>query len=91
MASRRIANLHKIYLYLIEHPCVDCGENDPVVLEFDHIRDKKAFTIGSCLHYDWSKIENEIAKCEIRCSNCHKRKTAREQNWGILRFCKTSP
>ena len=63
--------------YFAEHPCADCGETDPVVLEFDHLRDK-AFTIGSCLPYrNWASILEEIKKCEVTCANCHRRRTAR--------------
>jgi hypothetical protein len=67
-------------VYLIEHfethPCVDCGEADPIVLEFDHIRDKR-FTIGAAIHdRGWQSVLDEIAKCEVVCANCHRRRTA---------------
>lgn len=62
--------------YFKTNPCVDCGENDPVVLEFDHLRDKE-FNIGSKLATQtWSAILAEIEKCEVVCANCHRRRTA---------------
>lgn len=71
-----------LFEYYSTHPCVDCGESDPVVLEFDHIQEKysniarmanRSFSIG--------KINSEIAKCEVVCSNCHKRRTAKKFKW----------
>ncbi|MEK6229268.1 MAG: hypothetical protein AABM31_08090 [Actinomycetota bacterium] len=67
--------------YLIEffktHPCADCGECNPVVLEFDHLRDK-AFNISAALPYrNWQRILLEIEKCEVVCANCHRKRTAR--------------
>ena len=63
--------------YLREHPCVDCGEGDPVVLEFDHLRDKK-FGIGKGWRdHEWQRVLDEMAKCEVVCANCHRRRTAR--------------
>ena len=73
----------KLYEYLELHPCVDCGEKDPIVLEFDHVRGEKLYTIASlgwrlCT---WEGMLNEIAKCEVRCANCHRRRTAESLNW----------
>lgn len=63
--------------YLRRHPCVDCGEADPVVLEFDHLRDKK-FSISEGIQgRNWQSVLDEIAKCEVVCANCHRRRTAR--------------
>lgn len=63
--------------YLLEHPCIDCGEADPVVLQFDHVRDVKFREVTAMLSYSLQRIMEEIAKCEVRCANCHKRKTSR--------------
>jgi hypothetical protein len=69
----------KLLAYFAEHPCADCGETDPVVLEFDHLRDKN-FNIGQKLtNYPWSAIVAEIEKCEVVCANCHRRRTARRR------------
>jgi len=72
--------------YLLQHPCVDCGETDPIVLEFDHIEPaNKSFEISKGLGSGFSpaRLEPEIAKCDIRCANCHKRRTAKQQNWYV--------
>jgi hypothetical protein len=62
--------------FFVTHPCIDCGQNDPVVLEFDHLRDK-AFNIGAALsRRNWQTILDEMAKCEVVCANCHRRRTA---------------
>jgi hypothetical protein len=66
-----------IVAYLREHPCADCGEADPLVLEFDHLRDKK-FSIASVWRdHKWETVLDEMAKCEVVCANCHRRRTAR--------------
>lgn len=69
--------------YLLEHPCLDCGERDPIVLEFDHVRGKKESNVATLIHNTASikRIQAEIAKCEVVCANCHRRRTAVTQNW----------
>ena len=56
----------------LESGCVDCGYNEhPAALKFDHVRGKKAFAVGVGCTYAWDRVEKEMAKCEIRCANCH--------------------
>lgn len=59
--------------------CVDCGESDPVVLDFDHRGEKRAnVTVLARNEYSLAMIQREIDQCEIRCGNCHRRRTAAE-------------
>ena len=82
--ERRLRTSARLLDYLLEHPCVDCGESDPVVLEFDHLRDKVR-NISQMLGSTWPKILAEIAKCEVVCVNCHRRRTAMRAGWFRLR------
>lgn len=71
-----------IFEFLTKNPCVDCGESDPIVLEFDHQKDKKfCISTGGSRGYSLDKLKSEIEKCQVRCANCHRRKTAKDFNW----------
>lgn len=62
--------------FLRTRPCIDCGESDPIVLEFDHVGQKE-FTIAAGIRRrTWQAVLDEIAKCEVVCANCHRRRTA---------------
>lgn len=77
---------NKLYIrtYLETHPCVDCGEDDWVVLEFDHVRGEKDRAISALIRWKLERIIEEIAKCDVRCANCHRRITyLRANNWRI--------
>jgi hypothetical protein len=67
--------------YLASHPCVDCGEADIVVLDFDHVRGVKLMGIADLIAgvYPLTTLKAEVAKCDVRCANCHRRKTLRDQ------------
>lgn len=79
---RYLADINqKMVDYLNEHPCVDCGETDILVLEFDHLDPStKVINVGEArrLNWTWERILQEIAKCEVVCANDHKRRTARQ-------------
>ena len=77
----RIKIRAQMYEYLSDKCCIDCGEKDPIVLDFDH-RDPKEKTrnVSKFLsgHNSWKSILKEIDKCDIRCSNCHRRKSHKQ-------------
>lgn len=86
--ERKARLLPALRVQLVEffktNPCVDCGETDVRVLQFDHKDgvDKKDNVSAMLMHcLPWAKILEEISKCEVRCANCHLRRTGRQFAW----------
>ncbi len=74
---------HRAYLvkYIQElksnTPCMDCKESFTYyVMDFDHVRGRKHKNVMELIPtLSKKKIDEEIAKCEIVCSNCHRVRT----------------
>ncbi len=89
MRKRAERNLKWVIEYFKTHPCIDCGESNPIVLEFDHKSNKKyrvSVLIGGGKSLDL--LKNEIKKCEVRCANCHRIKTAYQFNYKVVDLIK---
>ena len=102
-SEARKAPVHKLRVflwnYLKTHPCVDCGENNPIVLQFDHLKPSDtSFSITQYVSDRTVKglpktskralepLKKEIAKCEVVCANCHLIRTAASQNFWKARW-----
>lgn len=73
-----------MYDYKSKNPCVDCGETNPVVLDFDHKeQSNKSFGLSKACakKISMDKLKLEISKCDVRCANCHRIKTAKQLGW----------
>jgi hypothetical protein len=57
--------------------CVDCGCDDLVVLEFDHVGPKRtSVMVMAWSGFSLATIRREMDACVVRCCNCHRRRTA---------------
>jgi hypothetical protein len=74
-------NFEWLYNVLSRAKCIDCELADPLVLEFDHIGLKRKNVMTMAWEgYGMDTLQIEMNKCEIRCANCHRRKTLAETN-----------
>jgi hypothetical protein len=76
--TKKSRSVEFVRSYLMTHPCVDCGEADPIVLDFDHRPSSKKIKNISRLSVHGRSIkaiQSEIDKCDVRCANCHRRMT----------------
>jgi hypothetical protein len=86
-ARRRRLAVGKRFIveYLRSHPCVDCGESDLRVLDFDHVRPRREYVsrlLGNGATIQ--DLKSEIERCQVVCANCHRRRTARRKGWWRL-------
>ena len=63
-------------------PCMDCGEYYPYyVMDFDHVRGTKEFNISDAAYsVGFQRLIDEIVKCDLVCSNCHRERTFNPQD-----------
>jgi hypothetical protein len=80
--SARAEAREYVWDFLATHPCISCGETDPIVLEFHH-RSGKEKEISRMVADGLSvaTIQNEIDKCDVLCANCHRRLTSQNRGW----------
>lgn len=80
-AQVRAEHQAELVAFLLRHSCVECGEQDLRVLDFDH--EDPAHKVAdvarlASMNIAWERIAAEIAKCSVRCANCHRRRTAEQ-------------
>lgn len=88
--ERRLTTYDKLREYCLLNPCSICGEDDYIVLDFDHLDgETKKDSISNLVRkgYGWDSLLKEIEKCRVLCSNCHRRHTAVQLGWYKSNSC----
>lgn len=85
-AMRVARNQNWAWNYLINHPCVVCGQRQPRYLDFDHTEPKyKTHDISFMVSQGYSieALEKEAEKCTIKCLYCHRDRTVEQFGWWV--------
>jgi hypothetical protein len=88
-------NRQRSYAWVVEyktkHPC-PCGESHVAALDFHHLDpSKKEIRVTNAAMRGWSieKLKQEISKCTVLCSNCHRKLHWNEKHAGVLATAST--
>lgn len=75
----------RLYDYLGKHPCVDCGERNPLKLELDAPPSKaKPVILAQSVRgglTNWKVLEAKLRKYEVRCANCRRLRLRKQFGW----------
>lgn len=83
MRERRGEMKAKLDAYKIEQGCIDCGYREhAVALHFDHRGElPKRANVSYMIACSPEVIWAEVAKCDVRCANCHAVMTEQRGYW----------
>ena len=72
--EKKKENWKKIGEYFGGRRCMVCGiESEAPIFELHHHdQSGKETGISKILHHSWEKVEKELRKCILVCSNCHR-------------------
>lgn len=75
--QNRRKNIREMLNEVKSVPCMDCGiKYQSYVMDFDHVRGEKKFNLSVASNgVAIEKILEELKKCDIVCSNCHRERT----------------
>lgn len=71
---RRRDQFRNIVREFLDHPCVDCGQRFPLpAMVTDHVRGEKFRNVSWWMNGSGTEdgLRAELAKCDVRCANCH--------------------
>jgi hypothetical protein len=67
-------------------PCTDCKRVfAPVCMDFDHVKGRKKANVTNLVTCSLSRLNSELALCELVCVNCHRLRTSRRGRKHLLR------
>lgn len=74
-AETRRRNLRRWQEFKLTLKCERCGESHPATLDFHHTNpdDKEANLSIAAASWGWDRLMEEVSKCEVICSNCHRK------------------
>lgn len=78
LAPGRTIAVNRLLALKTNTPCADCGgQFHPCAMDYDHVKGAKLMSVSSLVArgQPWSLIQEEIDKCELVCSNCHRVRT----------------
>lgn len=81
---RRREQMREVYRQAKSVPCFDCGVSYPYfVMDLDHREgvEKLANVSKLALSNNLKRLKEEMQKCDVVCSNCHRFRTMRRLGW----------